>query len=48
MKAQPTGVPGRRQMPQFNLTEDELEDLVNFLEWTSRIDTQGWPPNKAG
>ena len=48
MKAQPTRVPGRRQMPQFNLSEEELEDLVNFLEWTSRIDTQGWPPNKAG
>ena len=39
---------GRRQMPQFNLSEEELEDLVNFFEWTSRIDTQGWPPNDAG
>lgn len=48
MKAQPTGVPGRRQMPQFNLSEQELDDLVDFLEWTSRINTQGWPPNNAG
>jgi nitric oxide reductase subunit C len=48
MKNQPSKVEGRRQMPQFNLSEEELEDLVNFLEWTSRIDTQGWPPNKAG
>jgi nitric oxide reductase subunit C len=48
MQAQPTGVPGRRQMPQFNLTEQELDDLIDFLEWTSRIDTQGWPPNSAG
>lgn len=48
MKAQPSKVEGRRQMPQFNLSEQELEDLVNFLEWTSRINTQGWPPNKAG
>lgn len=48
MKAQPTKIEGRRQMPQFHLSEEELEDLVNFLEWTSRIDTQGWPPNKAG
>lgn len=48
MKSQPSGIPGRRQMPQFNLSETELEDLVNFLEWTSRIDTQNWPPNKAG
>ena len=48
MEAQPTGIEGRRQMPQFNLTEQELNDLVDFLEWTSRIDTQGWPPNDAG
>ena len=48
MKAQPTRVPGRRQMPQFNLSEQELNDLVDFLEWTSRINTQGWPPNNAG
>ena len=48
MQAQPTGVAGRRQMPQFNLTEQELDDLIDFFEWTSRIDTQGWPPNVAG
>ncbi|MCT4656355.1 MAG: cytochrome c [Cohaesibacter sp.] len=48
MKNQPTGIEGRRQMPQFNLSEEELDDLANFLEWTSKIDTQGWPPNEAG
>ena len=48
MKAQPLGVPGRRAMPQFNLTEQELNDLADFLEWTSRIKTQNWPPNDAG
>lgn len=48
MKNQPSGVPGRRQMPNFHLTDTELDDLVSFLEWTSRIDTQKWPPNKAG
>ena len=48
MQSQPTGIEGRRQMPQFNLTDQELDDLVDFLEWTSRIDTQGWPPNEAG
>jgi nitric oxide reductase subunit C len=48
MRAQPTGIPGRRQMPQFNLSEQELDDLIDFLEWTSRIDTQGWPPTPAG
>lgn len=48
MQSQPSGIEGRRQMPQFNLTEQELNDLADFLEWTSRIDTQGWPPNEAG
>jgi len=48
MQIQPTGIPGRRQMPNFNLTEEELEALVDFFEWTSRINTQGWPPNRAG
>ncbi|MBN9055096.1 MAG: cytochrome c [Rhizobiales bacterium] len=48
MAAQPSGAEGRRQMPQFNLTEQELNDLADFLEWTSRINTQNWPPNDAG
>jgi len=48
MKAMPTNAPGRRQMPQFNLTEQQLDDLVAFLKWTSEIDTQGWPPNIEG
>ena len=48
MAAMPTGIEGRRQMPQFNLTDQELEDLAAFLEWTSRIKTQKWPPNDAG
>ena len=33
---------------RFNLTDQELNDLSDFLEWTSRINTQGWPPNDAG
>ena len=48
MQAQPTGIEGRRQMPQFNLTDQQLDDLANFFEWVSKIDTQGWPPNDAG
>jgi len=48
MKNQPSGIEGRRQMPQFNLTESELDDLVDFLKWVSTIDTNGWPPNEAG
>ena len=35
MDAMPTGIEGRRQMPQFNLTDEEYQDLLNFLIWTS-------------
>lgn len=48
IKAQPTGAPGRRQMPQFNLTDKELDDLVEFLKYTSEINTAKWPPNIEG
>ncbi len=48
IQSMPTGIEGRRQMPHFDLSEQQLNDLVDFLEWTSRIDTQGWPPNDAG
>ncbi|MBY6084387.1 c-type cytochrome [Ruegeria arenilitoris] len=48
MEAQPTGIPGRRQMPQFNLSDEEIRDLANFLIWTDNIDAQDWPPNDAG
>ncbi|MCP8940850.1 cytochrome c [Alsobacter sp. SYSU M60028] len=48
MASQPSGTPGRRQMPQFNLSEQEVNDLSDFLEWTSRIKTQNWPPHTSG
>ncbi|RAI57093.1 c-type cytochrome [Roseicella frigidaeris] len=48
MASQPSGVPGRRQMPQFHLTEQEVSDLADFLEFVSKINTQGWPPNQSG
>jgi len=48
MKSQPSGAPGRRQMPQFNLSDKELDDLAAFLEWTNKIKTNNWPPNNAG
>ncbi len=48
MQSQPSGIKGRRQMPQFNLTDQQLDDLAEFLRWTSTIDTNGWPPNDAG
>ncbi|OIP07045.1 MAG: cytochrome C [Betaproteobacteria bacterium CG2_30_59_46] len=43
------GTPGaRRQMPQFNLTPEELDDMVAFLKWTGEINTSNWPPNIEG
>jgi len=48
IKSQPTGAPGRRQMPQFNLTDKELDDLVAFLKYASEINSAKWPPNVEG
>ncbi|MCK5877605.1 MAG: cytochrome c [Candidatus Marithrix sp.] len=48
LKAMPTNVSGRRQMPQFNLTEIELNALAAFLKWTSEINTSSWPPSEKG
>ncbi len=48
MESQPSGIEGRRQMPQFNLSDEEIRNLSDFLIWTDTIDTQSWPPNDAG
>jgi len=48
LQAQPTGIEGRRQMPQFNLNEQQLDDLVEFLKWVNGINTEQWPPNIEG
>ncbi len=46
--AQPTGVPGRRQMPNFHFTPQQLDDIVAYLQWLSKVDTNHWPPNIQG
>jgi nitric oxide reductase subunit C len=48
MNAQPLNVEGRRAMPQFNLTDEELDALAAFLEYTAKINTNDWPPNIEG
>lgn len=49
IKSRPkNGIPGRRSMPQFNLTEKELDAIAEFLKWSSEIDTNNWPPNIQG
>jgi nitric oxide reductase subunit C len=43
------GIPGRRSMPQFNLTEEELEAIAQFLKYADGIKTaRNWPPNIQG
>ena len=49
IKSRPkNGIPGRRSMPQFNLTDDELDAIAEFLKYSSEINTQNWPPNIQG
>lgn len=48
MAMQPLNVPGRRQMPQFNLSDQQVDDMAEFLKWTSKIDDGNWPPNIEG
>jgi len=33
-----------RLMPNLHLTDREISDVIAFLTWVGRIDTQGWPP----
>ncbi|MEQ8898201.1 MAG: cytochrome c [Roseovarius sp.] len=48
IESQPSGIEGRRQMPRYDLTDEELRALSEFLRWADQTDTQGWPPNDAG
>ena len=43
------GIPGRRSMPQFNLSDEELAAVAAFLKYVSEIKTaRDWPPNIQG
>ncbi|HED14188.1 MAG TPA: cytochrome c [Gammaproteobacteria bacterium] len=48
MGVQPLPIPGRRKMPQFHLSKQEINELAEFLIWTSRINNNDWPPNIEG
>jgi nitric oxide reductase subunit C len=48
IEAQPTGIPGRRQMPRFHLSDDDIRALSDFLIWSDKTNTQGWPPKDSG
>ncbi|MFN4192783.1 MAG: c-type cytochrome, partial [Tabrizicola sp.] len=40
MDSMPSGVEGRRQMPNFGLTDEEYQNLADFLLWTDTIRAQ--------
>lgn len=42
------GIPGRRSMPQFHFTDEELDALAEFLKYVNGINTENWPPNIQG
>ncbi len=50
IKSRPkNGIPGRRSMPQFNFTDEELEQIAQFLKYTDGIKTaRDWPPSVQG
>lgn len=34
----------RRLMPNPNLGDEEIADLIAFFDWVANVDNQGWPP----
>lgn len=34
----------RRLMPTLGLSDKEIHDLIQFLDWVANVDNQGWPP----
>jgi len=34
----------RRLMPKQDLSEQDISDLIAFMDWVSKVDNQGWPP----
>jgi len=41
---EPKSVNLKATMPRLGITMEEAESLLAFLEWTSKIDTNRWPP----
>ncbi len=40
----PKSVNPKAAMPKFGITSEEADHLIAFLEWISKVDTNGWPP----
>ena len=37
-----------RKMPQFDLSEKDIDSLIEFFTWMGNVNTENWPPNKEG
>lgn len=37
-----------RKMPQFDLSKEDITDLIEFFKWMGKVNTQNWPPNIQG
>ncbi len=33
-----------KPMPNFQMSDEELDDLIDFLRWVDGVQTNGWPP----
>ncbi|UCG79241.1 MAG: c-type cytochrome [Nitrospirota bacterium] len=42
--ANPREVNKRAAMPDLGITDEEAGKIVAFLDWVSKVDTNGWPP----
>ncbi|MCK4911823.1 MAG: cbb3-type cytochrome c oxidase subunit II [Thermodesulfovibrionales bacterium] len=40
----PKAVNAKAAMPTLGITAEEADNIITFLEWTSGVDTNGWPP----
>lgn len=36
--------PGERKMVRYKFSDKEKTDIIEFLAWVGKIDTNGWPP----
>lgn len=34
----------RRLMPNLGMSDEEISDVIAFMDWVSKVDNQGWPP----
>lgn len=40
----PKAIKADAAMPVLGITEEEADNLIAFLDWTSKVDTNDWPP----